>query len=189
MTLIVSTTKMTAEQYLQLGEDPPGVRLELVEGEVAVSPSPASRHSFTINKLAQLIMNHIDLEALGGEFYTDVDTILNEFNVRRPDILYFSEGRTHLVGENAMQGPPDLAVEVVSPSSVEIDRRDKFLQYAAAGIAFYWIVDPQHKTLEAWRLEGRQYLPVGKGQNFETVQFPPFPNLSIELRRIWQPRN
>ena len=37
---VVSTTKMTARQYLMLGEDPPGVRLELVDGEVAVSPSP-----------------------------------------------------------------------------------------------------------------------------------------------------
>jgi hypothetical protein len=44
----VSTIKMTARQFLELGEDPPGVRLELVDGEIAVSPSPVPRHSFTV---------------------------------------------------------------------------------------------------------------------------------------------
>jgi Uma2 family endonuclease len=43
---IISTCKMTAEQFLQLGQDPPGVRLELVDGEVAVSPGPIPEHSF-----------------------------------------------------------------------------------------------------------------------------------------------
>jgi Uma2 family endonuclease len=55
----------------------------------------------------------------------DVDTIFGAFDVRRPDILYFSKSRLHLVGENAMEGPPDLAVEVLSPSSLQTDRKDK----------------------------------------------------------------
>jgi hypothetical protein len=50
----VSTIKMTARQFLELGEDPPGVRLELVDGEVAVSPSPVPRHSFTLLRLSNL---------------------------------------------------------------------------------------------------------------------------------------
>ena len=43
--MVVSTIKMTARQFLQLGEDPPGVRLELVNGEVAVNPSLIPRHA------------------------------------------------------------------------------------------------------------------------------------------------
>ena len=146
---IVSTTKMTAEQFLSLGEDPPGVRLELVDGEVAVSPSPTPSHSNVVVQLIVLLGTHINSHNL-GELYQDVDTILGRFNVRRPDILFFSHDRTHLVGEKAMEGAPDLAIEVISPSSVEVDREDKFAQYRKAGVKYYWIVDPRLRTIHAW---------------------------------------
>jgi Uma2 family endonuclease len=182
---ILSTTKMTAEQFLQLGEDPPGVRLELVEGEIAVSPSPMPQHSYAEIKLILLLGNHIEAKR-SGELHRDVDTILDPFTVRRPDILYFSKERTHLIGKKAMQGPPDLAVEIISPSSVDIDRTDKFAQYRDAGVAFYWIVDPIAKTIEAWRLENGQYISVGRGANSDTVQLPPFSDLSIPLSQLWR---
>jgi Uma2 family endonuclease len=57
---ILSTTKMTAEQFLQLGEDPPGVRLELVEGEIAVSLSAILEHAYAEMRLTLLLGNHID---------------------------------------------------------------------------------------------------------------------------------
>jgi Uma2 family endonuclease len=182
---ILSTTKMTAEQFLQLGEDPPGVRLELVEGEIAVRPSPMPQHSYAEIKLIILLGNHIDARK-SGELHRDVDTILNPFTVRRPDILYFSKERTHLIGKKAMHGPPDLAVEIISPSSVDIDRTDKFAQYRDAGVAYYWIVDPIAKTIEAWRLEEGQFVPAGHGEQSQVVQLPPFPDLAIPLSQLWR---
>src|SRR4051812_18980036 len=110
----VSTTRMTAKQFLRLGEDPPGVRLELVNGEIAVSPSPIPDHSYTENMLSFLLTQHVVEHDL-GEVFGDVDTILGQYDVRRPDILYFSKSRLHLVGEKAMEGPPDLCVEILSP--------------------------------------------------------------------------
>src|SRR5690606_25621918 len=56
----MSTAKMTAAQFFELGEDPPGVRLELVDGEIEVSPSPVPRHSYTEKALARLLGNHIE---------------------------------------------------------------------------------------------------------------------------------
>jgi Uma2 family endonuclease len=122
--MTVSTIKMTARQFLQLGEDPPGVRLELVNGEIAVSPSPIPDHSYVVGTLYSILRAHIDRSG-AGQLFMDVDTIFGAFDVRRPDILYFSKSRLHLVGENAMEGPPDLAVEVLSPSSLQTDRKDK----------------------------------------------------------------
>ena len=55
----------------------------------------------------------------------------------------------HLIGEKAMQGPPDLAIEVLSPSSITTDRKDKFKLYAAGKVKYYWIVDPKQRTIEA----------------------------------------
>src|SRR5690348_14129156 len=144
---VISTTKMTARQFLMLGEDPPGVRLELVNGEIAVSPSPVPDHSFVVFALAAILREHIERHGL-GQLFGDVDTMLGEFDVRRPDILFFAKPRLHLVGEKAMEGPPDLAIEVLSASSVQTDRRDKFKLYAAGKVRYYWIVDPKLRTIE-----------------------------------------
>src|SRR4051812_6528408 len=118
--MTVSTIKMTARQFLELGEDPPGVRLELVNGEIAVSPSPMPDHSFVVISLARILGDHIEKNDL-GQIFGDVDTIFGEFDVQRPDLLFFRKTRLHLIGEKAMEGSPDLAIEVVSPSSVRTD--------------------------------------------------------------------
>lgn len=181
----ISTTKMTAEQFLMLGEDPPGIRLELVDGEVAASPSPAPRHSFVVLSLSRILGNHIDEHEL-GELYGDVDTLLDDFNIRRPDLLFYSTENLDRIGEKFMEGPPDLAIEVLSPSSVTIDRKNKFAQYRKAGVKFYWIVDPQHRTIEGWELKNRRYVPIGRGQGSATVSLAPFNDLPIPLARLWR---
>src|SRR3954468_18817754 len=98
----VSTIKMTARQFLELGEDPPGVRLELVKGEIAVSPSPIPDHSYIVGTLYSLLRAEIDKRDL-GQLFLDVDTIFGEHDVRRPDILFFVKSRLHLIGDKAME--------------------------------------------------------------------------------------
>ena len=181
----ISTTKMTAGQFLMLGEDPPGARLELVNGEVAVSPSPTPDHGFVITKLGFILEGHNQKYDL-GELYQDIDTILDRFNVRRPDMLFFFKARTHLIGKKAMEGPPDLAVEVISPGSVEIDREIKFAQYRDAGVHYYWIADPGLRTIDAWELVDGNYVQIAHAQGDAVVKLPPFPELEIPLGRLWR---
>lgn len=182
---VVSTIKMTARQFLEIGEDPVGVRLELVDGEVAVGPSLTPLHSRAVVQLITILQTFIASNAL-GELYKDANTILNEFNVRRPDLLFFSKNRLDLIGEKAMEGPPDLAVEVISPSSVQTDCVDKFAEYCKAGVQHYWIVDPAMQTIEAWSLKGGKYAESGTGQGMAVVRLDPFPDLEIPLGRLWR---
>jgi Uma2 family endonuclease len=183
---ITSTIKMTARQFLELGEDPAGCRLELVNGEVAVSPSPIPDHSYVETMLKHILLTHIEAHDL-GRLYGDVDTIFGKHDVRRPDIIFFTAARLHLVGPKSMEGPPDLCVEIISPSSETIDRVDKFEQYADAGVPNYWIVDPADRTAEAFVLSDGEYRSAGKGRDKDVVRFPPFPDLEIPLARIWHP--
>ena len=184
---VVSTIKMTARQFIALGEDPAGVCLELVDGEVAVSPSPNPDHSYADTQLRVLLGNYILAHDL-GQLFGDVDTIFGEFDVRRPDLLYFQKSRLHLIGESAMEGPPDLCVEIISPSSSVIDRKDKFEQYARGGVAHYWIVDPIQKTMEGYSLKNGTYVTQGQGGYEDTLQLSPFAALQIPLRALWRPR-
>jgi Uma2 family endonuclease len=183
----VSTIKMTARQFLELGEDPPGVRLELVNGEIAVSPSPIPDHSYIVFTLAAIVRPHLDEHDL-GQLFGDVDTIFGEHDVRRPDLLFFTKKRLHLIGEKAMEGPPDLAVEVLSPSSIRTDRRDKFKLYAEGKVKYYWIVDPKQRTIEAYGLGGGKYTGRVRGSGSDIVQLPPFPRLKIPLGKLWRPK-
>lgn len=183
---IVSTTKMNWRQYLQLGEDPPGLRLELVNGEVAVSPSPNPIHQYAAMKLASLLSSYAEEHDL-GQVLPDSDTIFGEYDVRRPDLVFFTKGRTHLITDDGIEGAPDLCVEVLSPSSVAIDRKDKFAQYAAAKVHYYWIVDPSGKTIEAYRLSKGKYVGRVRGSGSDVVKLPPFTDLKIPLATLWRP--
>lgn len=178
------TAKMTAKQFLELGEDPPGIRLELVDGEIEMAPSPIPRHSRIVMRLGQLLLNHTDASG-GGEVFTDVDTIFSEHDVRRPDILYFSPDRTHLIGEKAMEGPPDLAVEVISPSSTKIDREIKYELYEKGGVAHYWIIDPSDQSFVAYALTDGRYQQTAAATADEHVHAPPFESLALPLGNLW----
>jgi len=185
--MTIGTIKMTARQYLHLGDDPPGVRLELVEGEVAVSPSPMPRHAYADNKLRVILTNHIESHDL-GEVFGDVNTVFGEFDVRRPDLIFFAKNRLHLVGEKAMEGPPDLCVEIISPSSKITDRKQKFKLYEKGKVAHYWIVDPGEKTIDGYKLVGGKFRLAGSGKNADVVRLPPFPDLDIPLTALWWQR-
>jgi Uma2 family endonuclease len=182
-----STTKMTARQFDRLGDDPPGLRLELVDGEIAVSPSPRLGHSNVDRELTALLTTYFRANDL-GKLFGDVDTILNEFNVRRPDLFYFSKARLALLDfDNPNDVIPELCVEIISPSSGSIDRRDKFQQYARAGVNHYWVIDPDAKTIEAFTLIDGQYQSVASGSDDDLMHLPPFPELAIPLSNLWLP--
>ena len=185
--MTVQTIKMTAAQFTELGDSPPGVRLELVDGEIIVSPSPRPRHSYTAIALSVVLYSHIRARRL-GRLYSDVDTIFGPHDVRRPDLAFFAKNRLHLVGESAMQGSPDLCIEILSPSSIRTDRKDKFKQYEKAKVPHYWIVDPLARSLEAYKLIRGKYRPSGKGSASDKLQLPPFDDLTIPLAELWQPK-
>jgi Uma2 family endonuclease len=180
----LSTAKMTSKQFLLLGEDPPGVHLELAHGEIVVSPSPSPKHSRVIVKLVRIIEPYLENEDL-GELFLDTDTVFDDENTRRPDMIFFSKGRLHLVGEQALLGPPDLCVEVLSPSNRKMDLDDKFALYEKRGVANYWIIDPVGRSLEAYVLREQKYSRAVTGREADIVHLPPFPELAIALAKLW----
>ena len=181
---LLSTAKMTSKQYLMLGEDPPGVHLELAHGEIVVSPSPTPGHSEIIFNLTQVLGPHLRRGKL-GKIYMDTDTLFDDENTRRPDLAFFARSRLHLVGKKALMGPPDLCIEVLSPFNVEMDRVDKFALYQKRSVAYYWIIDPDAQTIEAYVLKQGQFQLAAKGTSSDTVHLPPFPELAIPLSEIW----
>ena len=90
-----------------------------------------------------------------------------------------------LVTERAVEGPPDLVVEILSPSSNRKDRTTKAGLYARFGIAWYWIADPIERTIEIYELEGDRYRLVSVTAADAIVTSPLFPGLEIRLADVW----
>ena len=88
--------------------------------------------------------------AHGGTYLTTpIDIVFSEYDVLMPDLVFFVEARKHLVQLDApIRDPPDLAVEILSPSTAATDRGRKMQMFARYGVREYWIIDPVEERLE-----------------------------------------
>jgi Uma2 family endonuclease len=85
-----------------------------------------------------------------------------------------------------VDGPPDLVIEISSPGSRGLDRGEKFFEYAEAGVAEYWLIDPERKRVEAYRRggEGGAYDPVPLGEP-PVLRSEALPGMGIAVEWLW----
>ena len=95
-----------------------GRRYELYDGEVYVVPSPLALHQIAAARLYDLL--HAYCRERGGiVLFAPLDIVLTEYDVVQPDLLVFAPKREHLLDPRKVtRQPPDLAVEILSPSTV-----------------------------------------------------------------------
>src|SRR5206468_2139849 len=67
---------------------------------------------------------------------------------REPDILFVKKDRVDLITKTYLDGPADLAIEIVSPESIVRDRAEKFVEYEAAGIKEFGLIDPERRMAQ-----------------------------------------
>jgi Uma2 family endonuclease len=122
-------------------------RVEWVEGEVQHLPPPNFDHVDLQNWLSRVLGLYVEAHDLGVVVGPEYMVRLLPDNPRRrvPDLLFVTQSRTHLIKKDGLHGPPDLAVEVVSPDDPSRDYRVKYLEYEQAGVKEYWILDPNAK--------------------------------------------
>ena len=174
---------LTYEDFAALPDD--GKRYELHEGELSVTPSPGRRHQTILGRLFVLLTLHVRASGHGEVFVSPFDVIMTNITVVEPDIIYVDDERLRIVSERGVEGSPTLAIEVISPYSKSIDRLRKMALYAAHDVTWYWIVDPDARTIEAYRLEGSAYRLTGKLEGAEPRALPPFPDLLLDPAAIW----
>ena len=78
-----------------------------------------------------------------------------------------------------IEGPPTLAVEIISPSTPRIDRVTKLQLYARYGVPFYWIVDPDARAIEVYELAEGAYRLIASATGDAPVSLPPFPGRAL----------
>ena len=173
----------TIDDYLALPND--GKRYEIIDGELYVSPSPLTRHQRIIARLTHLLMTQLEDTGKGIVLTAPMDVELGTSDILQPDVLYIANEARGIIGEKRISGPPTLVIEVLSPSSERIDRVLKLRAYARFGVPNYWIVDPELKRLDAYRLQGEHYArthALAPPAIFETEGIP---GLSLKLESVF----
>jgi Uma2 family endonuclease len=133
-------------------------RAEWVDGQIIMT-SPASDNHQMIRDFLILVMKpFIETRSLGwirGGFLMKTEV---RPSGREPDIVFVAEERRNRVTPTYLDGPADLVVEIISPDSIARDRGEKFVEYEAAGIPEYWLLDPlRQEALFYWRGEDQLY--------------------------------
>jgi Uma2 family endonuclease len=157
MSSTITEKLLTADEFARLPNPINGSKQELVRGETITMAPPSFVHAKiqgriyfaleTFNRSANL--GHVVLE-------TGVKTEENPDTVRGPDIAFwrYSNLAANIKPDVYAQVPPDLCVEVLSPSNTKPEMNRKIREYFASGIHMIWIVDPDMRTVTVYREPG-----------------------------------
>ena len=158
--MLTATRKHTVEDYLKLEEGDP---YQLLNGDLIRSPAPNIRHQETLAWLLTQLFTGMQQRQLGKIFCAPTDVNFDEENVLQPDILFISNARLDIIKEDGVHGPPDLIIEIISPSSGYYDTKIKKNLYEYHGVREYWTVDPADNEVIGFRLEEGKYSEFYKG--------------------------
>jgi len=164
---------------------------EIIDGELFVSPRPASPHARATAAL------HGDLDVFdrdpespgrpGGGWWILVEPELHfGEDVLVPDLAGWRRERMPRIPNTpAFTLAPDWVCEVISPSTARLDRTRKMGAYAREGVSHLWIVDPLQHTLEGYRLESGCWTVADVRGGWETVRVEPFAAVELDMTRWW----
>lgn len=144
-----SPLKMTYEEFLEWDDE--GVAAEWVNGEVHLMSPPSRRHQELIGFLSSLLQLFVEARQAGVILVAPFQMKL--LHGREPDLLFVGCEHLDRLKEMYLDGPADLAVEIISTESRTRDRRDKFDEYRQGGVREYWLIDPLRKRAEFYQLD------------------------------------
>lgn len=149
----VPRRKLTYEEFLA---DDSIERAEWVDGEVVEMPGVDEAHAALTVFLIRVVGAFVEEFHLGRIFH-DPFLIRLPNSGRAPDVSFVSTANLSRLRQKDLEGPVDVAIEVISAGSRGTDRGDKYFEYEAAGVTEYWLLDPKRKVAEFYRLddEGR----------------------------------
>ncbi len=149
-TQIDLTKTYSLAEFMSLDE-PEGFELELWEGQVKMSPSPGDEHGSVCSLLSAYLVTHaVWVNQLGkvwdnARFVIYRDPLTGKETALAPDVGFIAHPNVPPRGPGAIPRPPDLAVEVQSPSDTEPEVLDKVRKYQQAGVSLIWVIQPEKK--------------------------------------------
>jgi Uma2 family endonuclease len=174
--------------YDDLVKLPDNMVAEILNGELHASPRPAPAHAVAGSSLGGLLINPYSFGrgGPGGWWILDEPELHLGPDILVPDLAGWLRNRMPQRPATAFFPlAPDWICEVLSPSTIQIDRARKLTIYAREGVAHAWLVDPLAQTLEVLRLEHGRWVILGTHVGDEVVRAEPFVEIDLELALLW----
>jgi Uma2 family endonuclease len=141
--------RYTARELRRFPDD--RLRYEVIRGELFVTPAPGTAHQRLVRDLCRTIHDYLTAHALGEALPSPFEVEFADDTAVQPDVIVILEPQRRRLTPERLQGPPALAIEVVSYTSKRTDRLHKRQLYQQEGVPEYWIVDPTARHVERWR--------------------------------------
>ncbi len=180
---MIISTKYTHADFLLMPND--GKRREILDGELLVTPSPNLGHQRISRKIQFALLEYLKAHPMGELLDAPMDVILSDLDVLEPDLLFvLNEHRAIL--KDWVRGAPDLVIEILSPATAANDRGPKMKAYARFGVREYWIVDPDQRAIEVYRLVQAGYEPTRIFREQETLTSSLLPDFVLSVGAVFQ---
>ena len=173
--------KLTYREYALLPDD--GRTHELIDGRHYVSPSPSAYHQRISRRIQIQLYQQLEISGRGEVFNAPFDVQLSQFDVVQPDLAVFLSEHVGRISPSRALGPPDLAVEILSPSTAAKDRDLKLELYRQAGVPEYWIVDPEAHQVTVYHLHGGNLDERGVFTDRVAMANPA--DVVVDLTQVW----
>src|SRR4051812_22379818 len=170
-----SSITLTYADYELLPDD--GLRHEIIGGDHFVTASPTTKHQRISRELLYLFVHHLKAHPIGEVFDAPFDVVLSFTDVVVPDLIYLSQSRAHLLTAKNLPGPPDLVIEILSPSTRPRDEWLKLELYERVGVGEYWLVDPECDEVIVYRRGTSAFGPPVRYEKHQRVTTPLLPGL------------
>jgi Uma2 family endonuclease len=158
--------------------------VELWDGELIMAPAPFYFHQYIVLYVASNLRSWVKSHDLGIVLAAPMDMVLTPHNVTQPDVLFIATERRHII-KDAIHGPVDLAMEVISTGSRRRDRIDKKDLYEQHGIKEYWVIDPEAQTVEVYFLDGQQYHLLARTRSGEKACSKLLEGFCIDVKEMF----
>jgi Uma2 family endonuclease len=174
---------LTIEEWEALPEDEPG---ELVDGELREEEVPGLLHELAVTWLVVLFRNWLGA-GNGFVFASELKVVLSPKTGRKPDLTVVLPGRALSGPRRALRVPPDLMVEIVTPTPRDErrDRIEKMEDYARFGVPFYWLLDPALGSLEIFELRDGRYFRALAATEGTLTNVPGCEGLTLDIDALW----
>jgi len=158
---------------------------ELWDGELTMSPAPSFYHQEIVLRFSHDLYNWVYSLKLGKVVSGPIDMVLSPHRVMQPDVVYIARERLDIIAKT-INGPVDLAAEVISLGDRTRDRIEKRDLYEQYGIKEYWLIDPEAKTVEVLHLEQGRYQLFMRATSGQIAASKLLPGFEIEVASLLQ---
>jgi len=144
--------RMTYEEFLEW--KPEDLHVEWVDGELQLMSPVSYVHQEVAIFLTNVLSTYAQAKDLGNVSCAPFQMKLGDINRgREPDVVFVGKTNLGRIKDNYLDGPADLAVEIVSPGGAIRDRGEKYAEYEAAGVREYWVIDPATRRADFFVLD------------------------------------